>query len=167
MEAITDGLETEFQKQVSCLIASAANREHGYTHGYVKWAAQSLLNYAKNELKPAEWSEEDKNLFEWTYINLTELKDRFGEGHGKVGKCLSWLKSLRPQSRGEDQLKLLRQSCVEHWEQRICMVKFETIKRLADNMYYAAQSMTTDASKLHKAMEEYRQFVINSAGNGE
>ena len=26
-----------------------------------------------------------------------ELKDRYGEGYGKVGKCIDWLKSLRPQ----------------------------------------------------------------------
>jgi len=34
--------------------------------------------------------------------------------------------------------------------------------RLADAMYYAAQHMTTDASQLHKAMEDYHQFVINN-----
>lgn len=31
--------------------------------------------------------------------------------------------------------------------------------RLADAMYYAGQ---TDASQLHKAMEDYHQFVINN-----
>ena len=35
------------------------------------------------------------------------------------------------------------------------------LKKLADNMYNAAQYLTTDASRLHKAMEEYRQYVIN------
>ena len=39
--------------------------------------------------------------------------------------------------------------------------KYLKIKRLADKMYYAAQSLTTDASWLHQAMEEYRQFIIN------
>lgn len=33
--------------------------------------------------------------------------------------------------------------------------------RLADAMYDAAQYLTTDASRLHKAMEDYHQFVIN------
>ena len=32
--------------------------------------------------------------------------------------------------------------------------------KLADAMYYAAQYLTTDASRLHKAMEEYHQFII-------
>ena len=62
VEAITDGLNTEFQKQVSYLIASVMNREYEYSQGYVNWVAQSLLGYAKNELEqePVEWSEEDE-----------------------------------------------------------------------------------------------------------
>ena len=39
--------------------------------------------------------------------------------------------------------------------------KLEKLKKLADAMYNAAQYLTTDASRLHKAMEEYHQFVIN------
>lgn len=39
--------------------------------------------------------------------------------------------------------------------------KLNALKRLADNMYYAAQMLTTDASRLRKAMEEYKQFAID------
>lgn len=39
--------------------------------------------------------------------------------------------------------------------------KLEKLKKLADAMYYAAQQLTTDASRLHKAMDEYHQFIIN------
>ena len=39
--------------------------------------------------------------------------------------------------------------------------KLEKLKELADAMYYAAQYLTTDASRLHKAMEEYHQFIIH------
>ena len=39
--------------------------------------------------------------------------------------------------------------------------KLEKLKKLADAMYNAAQYLTTDASRLHKAMEEYHQFIIN------
>lgn len=39
--------------------------------------------------------------------------------------------------------------------------KLEKIKKLADAMYYAAQHLTTDASRLHKAMEDYHQFIIH------
>lgn len=39
--------------------------------------------------------------------------------------------------------------------------KLEKLKKLADAMYYAAQYLTTDASRLHKAMDEYHQFIIH------
>ena len=39
--------------------------------------------------------------------------------------------------------------------------KIEKLKKLADAMYYAAQQMSTDASRLRKAMEEYHQFIIH------
>ena len=39
--------------------------------------------------------------------------------------------------------------------------KLIKIKKLADAMYYAAQYLTTDASRLHKAMDEYHQFIIH------
>ena len=39
--------------------------------------------------------------------------------------------------------------------------KLEKLKKLVDAMYYAAQHLTADASRLHKAMEEYHQFIIN------
>lgn len=38
--------------------------------------------------------------------------------------------------------------------------KLVKIRRLADAMYYEAQNLTTDASRLHKAMQDYRNFVI-------
>ena len=38
--------------------------------------------------------------------------------------------------------------------------KIEKLKKLADAMYYAAQYLTTDASRLHKAMDEYHKFII-------
>lgn len=50
----------EFDNQVSHLIASVLNGEHEYNNDFVKYAAQSLLGYAKNELKPDEWSKREK-----------------------------------------------------------------------------------------------------------
>jgi hypothetical protein len=38
--------------------------------------------------------------------------------------------------------------------------KLQQMKELADGMYYAAKNMTTDASRLRKAMERYHQFII-------
>ena len=39
--------------------------------------------------------------------------------------------------------------------------KLEKLKKLADAMYYAAKYLTTDASRLHKAMDEYHKFIIH------
>ena len=35
------------------------------------------------------------------------------------------------------------------------------LKRLADGMYHAAFNMSTDASQLRKAMNEYNRFIWN------
>jgi len=40
--------------------------------------------------------------------------------------------------------------------------KQQKLKKLADAMYHAAQHLTTDASHLRKAMEEYHQFIIQN-----
>lgn len=39
--------------------------------------------------------------------------------------------------------------------------KLKKIKELADAMYVKMQNLTTDTSGIRKAMEEYRQFIIN------
>lgn len=57
------------------------------------------LKSIKSRVQPKqELSEEDEKLVKWSINNLTELKDRFGEEYGKVGKCIDWLKSLIPQN---------------------------------------------------------------------
>ena len=38
--------------------------------------------------------------------------------------------------------------------------KLKKVIKLADAMYYAAFNMTTDASTLRKAMDDYRHFII-------
>lgn len=40
--------------------------------------------------------------------------------------------------------------------------KLQKLKKLADAMYHAALYLTTDASHLHKAMDEYYQFIIQN-----
>ena len=56
---------------------------------YEKGRADAIAQMQK------EWSEEDKNFMYDTLSNLTELKDRYGEEYGNVGKCIDWLKSLK------------------------------------------------------------------------
>lgn len=45
--------------------------------------------------------------------------------------------------------------------------KLSEVVRLADGMYYAAQYMTTDASRLRKAMDAYHQFIITEYNKQE
>lgn len=45
-----EGLDTDFEKQVGAVIASAMNREHQFTSEYVKWTAQQLMESAKDKL---------------------------------------------------------------------------------------------------------------------
>lgn len=39
--------------------------------------------------------------------------------------------------------------------------KMEKIKRLADEMYFRVQTLSTDPRPLRKAMEDYHNFIIN------
>ena len=52
--------DNEFKNQVSHLLASVLNREWEYSKEFVEYTAQQLLGYAKHEISPEEWSEEDK-----------------------------------------------------------------------------------------------------------
>lgn len=38
--------------------------------------------------------------------------------------------------------------------------KINKLKKLGNDMYTAAQSLMSDASRLHKAMEAWHQFMI-------
>ena len=80
----------EFENQVSHLIASVLNGEHEYNESFVKYAAQSLLGYAKNELKPIEWSEED-DVMVHDILGLLPVKTRPEYNQRRE----DWLKSLK------------------------------------------------------------------------
>lgn len=73
IEPIED-FDTEFEIQISHLVASAINREHEYNKGYVKWAAQSLIEYAKREIekqgehKPTDKVEPKFHEGDWVFI---------------------------------------------------------------------------------------------------
>lgn len=95
-----ENFDTEFEKQVSYLIASAINKEHEYNQGYVKWVANALFNYAKHELEKQgkqniTWSEEDESNFQ--NIDSVLFYDK-GLPEDTCMRLRNWLKSLRPQS---------------------------------------------------------------------
>lgn len=45
--------------------------------------------------------------------------------------------------------------------------KLEKAVKFADAMYHAAQYLTTDASRLRRAMEDYHQFIITEYNKQE
>ena len=88
----------EFENQVSNLIVSVLNGEHEYNESFVKYVAQSLLGYAKNELKPTEWSEEDEARIK-NILSVLDVQVCWDGATGKKGnpyqKEIDWLKSLK------------------------------------------------------------------------
>ena len=48
------------------------------------------------------WSKNDEYLRCWTYDNLRELKDRYGEDYGHVGECIEWIKSIKERLGGKE-----------------------------------------------------------------
>lgn len=62
--------DNEFENQISHLIASVLNGEHEYNEGFVKYASQSLLGFAKKEQKPADKVEHGFKVGDWiTTVN--------------------------------------------------------------------------------------------------
>ena len=48
---VIENFDTEFEKQVSHLLASVLNKDYEYTEGFVKWVSSNLLGYAKYEIE--------------------------------------------------------------------------------------------------------------------
>lgn len=83
-----------FENQVSNLLMSVLNREHEYNEGFVKYVAQSLLGYAKNELKPIEWSEEDEKMFNSALWHIKNSCSNGGKNSGEF-EVYNWLKTIK------------------------------------------------------------------------
>jgi len=66
-----EGFNTEFERQISHIIASTINKEYEYTEDSVKWVSNALLNYAKHEFekqgeqKPADKIEPKFKVGDW------------------------------------------------------------------------------------------------------
>ena len=85
----------EFENQVSNLLASVLKGEHEYNESFVKYVAQSLLGYAKNELKTTEWSEEDEKRV--NRISDFIWKNRKGDTDEiyQQEQDVNWIKSIK------------------------------------------------------------------------
>ena len=71
-----ESFNSEFEKQISRLIASAINKEYEYTEAFIKWTSNAILNYAKHEIEQDEqksaWSKEDTDMIE-TLVAIFEV----------------------------------------------------------------------------------------------
>lgn len=91
-------------------------------------------------------------------VEIDGIRHRMFRGRNNVDPCSKC--SLEKHC-----TKIVGSPCLSPYD---CFKKEEeqdtpkTIKQLADAMYYAAQHLTTDASRLHKAMEDYHQFIIQN-----
>lgn len=89
--------DNEFKNQVSHLLASVLNKEWEYNKGFVEYAAQQLLGYAKHEIKPAEWSEEDEEALD---MCLDAIPKKWKTKSGIL--LTKWLKdNIHPQTKRE------------------------------------------------------------------
>ena len=88
-----DIIQQDFEKYVEHLLSLSDGEGHG-SPAKLKEVCSELLRLAKLQQNPA-WSEEDKDFMYDTLSNLTELKDRYGEEYGNVGKCIDWIKSIK------------------------------------------------------------------------
>ncbi len=88
----------EFENQISHLLVSVLNGEHEYNEGFVKYVAQSLLGYAKNELKPTGWSEEDEEIIKIVISICEHVVDTYSlseDTNPKMATIIPWLKSIK------------------------------------------------------------------------
>lgn len=78
-----EGFNTEFERQISHLIASTINKEYDYTKDFVKWTSGTLLNYAKHELeKQGRQKSQCKSAFElWKDMRLEVYQQASGNRH--------------------------------------------------------------------------------------
>lgn len=110
--------DNEFKNQVSHLLASVLCKEWEYNKGFVEYAAQQLLGYAKHEINPAEWSEEDENHFKHI---LNILEDEQGEqmekGFNNLNSDICWFESLRlrtqPKQEWSEEDRQMLRNCVD------------------------------------------------------
>ena len=64
-----EGFNTEFERQISHIIASVLNGEHEYNEGFVKYASQSLLGFAKKEQNHTDESKPKFKVGDWIVNN--------------------------------------------------------------------------------------------------
>lgn len=142
---------TELEKAVEVYIDNPAN----YLEYQNEWEDLSDVEYVEKAfIAGANWQyeqfEKERLNFEPRLKHCDELTAEQAQMESDF--VVQHLKNFNRTPTFIDAIEYGRESMRE---------RLTKLKELADNMYNAAQYLTTDASRLHKAMEEYRQYVIN------
>lgn len=130
-----EGFNSEFERQISHLIASIINKEYEYTEAFIKWTSDAFLNYAKRELekqagRKSSWSEEEeKNIDRIIDTILCAKSNRNGIPKALytdeiLDELVDWLKFLK--DRVQPQPK-------QEWSEEDCN-QIETIACHLDNI---------------------------------
>lgn len=144
----------DIQKQHGGLTMTAEEYIKDFTRGYsnelengeyeywlTPWQAEAACNLAREEVREQFEKERLKHCDELT-AEQAQIESDFVVQH---------LKKCNRTPTFIDAIEYGRESMRE---------KLSKLKELADKMYYAAQYLTTDASKLRKAMRDYWHYVI-------
>ena len=105
------------------------------------WQAEAACNLAREEVREQFEKERLKHCDELT-AEQAQIESDFVVQH---------LKKCNRTPTFIDAIEYGRESMRE---------RLTKLKELADKMYYAAQYLTTDASKLRKAMRDYWYYVV-------
>ena len=75
--------------------------EFGYSNSFMdEQTAADMRDWVNKSTHPVkEWSEGDEKMIDKIVENLTELKNRYDNGYGRVGDCIAWLEARRPQAK--------------------------------------------------------------------
>ena len=76
---VIEGFDTEFEKQVSHLLASVLNKDYEYTEGFVKWVSSNLLGYAKYELVGRLKEEQKERIKEQNEVKKVDFAKEFDD----------------------------------------------------------------------------------------
>ena len=76
---VIENFDTEFEKQVSHLLASVLNKDYEYTEGFVKWVSSNLLGYAKYELVGRLKEEQKERIKEQNEVKKVDFAKEFDD----------------------------------------------------------------------------------------
>ena len=137
----------EFDSQISHLLVSVLNGEHEYNKDFVKYAAQSLLGYAKNELKSDELNEREK------------LMKALQTSNAQIGELVEENYKLKEQKPVEiDEYEIIKKHITED------VLSSEVNKRLKECGWYVTEEPVKWEEEDQKSLNRAINICISDFG---